>query len=117
MTIEINDYPLLTNILVALFTLLPLFIMLYYYKSMQPKYYGLFLWGGALIVWSALCFGELNNAVNLMNSSSPNNHTEETLKNNIISVLQVWLYIMPAITAAIGANLITQFLLSKKPNA
>lgn len=113
---EIENYPLAINLLVAFTCLSPLLLIIYLYKSLPPKYYGLLLWGVILILWASFNFGWLSEAIFKIETSTVNDDSEKSLKYIVLTNLQVWVYVVPAVTAAVGANLITEFLLRNKPS-
>ncbi len=113
---QLENYPLAINLLVAFTSLFPLIVMLYLYKAMPPKYYGLLMWGVILVVWSAFNLGWMSEAITLLNNSNVSASAEKSVKRTVLANLQIWVYLVPAVTAAIGANLITEYLTRNKPN-
>lgn len=112
---QVETYPLVMNIAVATISVLPILVMLYLYKSKPPKYYGLFLWGVLLICYSGFVFGWLSDAIYLLNEAAVWNENEKKVRNEIVSNLKVWVYLFPAVTAAVGVNLISAYLTKEKP--
>ncbi|MDD2582006.1 MAG: hypothetical protein PHR66_08440 [Desulfuromonadaceae bacterium] len=99
--------------------LLPLLIVIFLFKETSPKYYGYLFWGALLVVWAALVFGYLNDvktefAFKCKNIGKLPPLDQNTVKG-IITNLELWIYIFPSVVAAIGANLITDFIKIKKP--
>ena len=64
-----------------------------------------------------LFVGFLSEALTKVAGMNTNTIEDESIKGIITSNLQVWVFIIPGISEAIGANLISEFLLRKKPNS
>ncbi len=95
---------------------LPLVVVVILYKEGKPQYHGLWIFGGLMIMIAALLFvilSGLPSIIEQLNSEGKVSNTEfQSSKENIA----LWAYIGPAVIAAIGANLITEYILRDKPD-
>ncbi len=93
---------------------MPLFIMVVIYKETSPKYHGMWIFGSLLILLAGLLAGALNILDVFIQAKLAGGATELALEEAKRSV-KIWVYVGPAVIAAIGANLITAFILKDKP--
>ena len=91
--------------------LFPLFAMIYFYKAIQPKYHGNWVFGVIFIMVAGLLAGTLN----LLQSFIVKHAGNLDEVGSATFTLELWLYIVPASIAAIGVNLISQYLVTAKP--
>ena len=90
--------------------LFPLFILIFIYKLVSPRYHGLWIFGMTFIAISGLLAGSL---LLLKKFYAENIATFEGVDVANFG-LELWLYIVPAVIAAIGVNLITEYILKNK---
>lgn len=91
----------------------PLFVIIIIYKTISPKYHGMWMFGALLILLAGLLAGALNILDAFIQAQLAKGATELALEEAKASV-KIWVYIGPAVIAAIGANLITAFILKDK---
>ena len=109
-----QNFEFLINLFVAFASLIPLTCSMLLYKRTQPGYYGLFIWGILLIICAAFNFQWLSEVLDKSSSLRPRTDAEIDATINVVSTLKVWLYICPGVTAAVGSNLITEFMLRRR---
>ena len=107
----------LANLGIAVALLIPSLVWVAFYKRAAPRYYGVLLFAIGFILWAAIEAGALHESIELLKqrAEARGGANDVGAYQHAIIELGVWLYIVPAVTAAIGANLITHFLLSEKP--
>jgi len=85
----------------------------------KPKYYGHLLYGVIFVIYSILAFKALSSvATGIAERFATYQNPPQNIINdykNIKSNLDAWVYVIPSVIAAIGANLITQFITAVKP--
>lgn len=92
----------------------PLFLMIVLFKGIKPKYHGLWFFGFLIICIAGLLAGGLSILEGNLSKNLADGNTKQALKDAQHTVT-VWIYIGPAAIAAIGVNLITEFILRDKP--
>ena len=113
---ELETQIVLFNLTVGFLTLIPTFFVMWLFKEHPPKYYGYLLWGGFLIACAAFNFSWLTDVITQIEQSSTKSDQDTLVKHEVLENLRVWVYVFPAVSAAIGANLFTAFLTTKKPS-
>ncbi|SHE69062.1 hypothetical protein [Vibrio gazogenes] len=98
------------NLAVFASGLFPLFILISVLKIKQPKYHGYWVFGIICIMISGLLAGTLTLLGGLIKSYADELQGVEQATFTV----ELWLYIVPASIAAIGVNLISQYLVSEK---
>ena len=111
------DYPTVFNIIISVVFLAPLFMMVWAYKQHPPKYYGLLFWSCFIIIWSIIGLGFLSETLEKLISMTPLPAEHEQVNNEIISNLRLWVIVAPAISLAVAANLISEFLVRNRPDS
>lgn len=115
-----QDFPTVINIIIGMVVLIPSGFVFYFIKSLGPRYYRFLIFGVLLVVYSAFCFrilGDLQHGLFadnpwLLKDGPPElKKMAYTLSENF----KAWLYVFPAVIAAIGANLISHFLIMENP--
>ncbi|EHR1161782.1 hypothetical protein V8046_004843 [Vibrio parahaemolyticus] len=103
----------LVNLCVFASGLFPLFILIFLFKVVNPKYHGYWVFGIIFIMVAGLLTGSLNLLGGLIED-----HAESLKDSKQASfTVELWLYIVPASIAAIGVNLISQYLTTSRPSA
>ncbi|WP_203142917.1 hypothetical protein [Marinobacter mangrovi] len=92
---------------------LPLFFVVLLYKEAKPKYHGLWIFGILIIAIAGMLAGSLDILEHFISEKLAAGSEKEVLKEAQHTV-GVWIYIGPAVIAAIGANLVTEFILTDK---
>jgi len=105
---------LVLNIFVAFVSILPVIIVLWVYKSANPSHVKLLWLGVAFIVWGTLFFAQFSSGLSAMLASVANNSNEQELKETVVQSMRVWVFVFPAVTLAVGANLLTQYILTNE---
>ncbi|HHX8453061.1 TPA: hypothetical protein ACVO0J_004700 [Vibrio diabolicus] len=101
----------LVNLYVFASGLFPLFVLIFIFKVVNPKYHGYWVFGVVFIMVAGLLTGSLNLLGGLIEK-----HAESLTDSKQASfTVELWLYIVPASIAAIGVNLISQYLTTPKP--
>ncbi|WP_422139041.1 hypothetical protein [Endozoicomonas sp. ALC020] len=111
------DYPIIFNIVISLVFLAPLLMMIWAYKQHPPKYFGLLFWSIAIIFWSVAGLNLLSETLEKLISMTPLPAEHEEVNNKIISNLRLWVVVAPAISLAVAANLISEFLFRNRPDS
>jgi len=99
--------------------ILPAILLMYFYKNTKPKYYGIPMFGlllislGALVVAIGIDFSEIVKPFLNPDTPKPDYEYAKNLNLNI----QVWAYVFPGASIALGVNLITEFLLREAPSS
>ncbi len=116
---EASTAQVIINIGIVLFCVVPSLFALREFKKAKPKYYGLLFVGVGLILWAAF-------SLYFLQALKPDPRMVEAFGMDgkkfmdelrpISNTLSVWIYVFPAVNAAIGANLVTAFLLAEKTN-
>lgn len=88
----------------------PLFVIIIIYKAISPKYHGMWIFGVLLILLAGLLVGALNIIDALIQVQRTKGVSELALEASV----KIWVYVGPAVIAAIGVNLITAFILKDK---
>jgi len=113
------DPSLFINAILGVAFLFPAFAFLLFLKIVQPKYYLFLFWGIGLVGYSALCFRFLNDFQHGLFASNPwllkESPEIKRVAQAIESNFEAWIYVFPAVIAAIGANLISHFLIMGNP--
>ena len=94
---------------------MPLFVVVLIYKEAKPKYHGLWFFGILIIAIAGFLAGGLGVLESFISHKLAEGSEKEILKETQHTV-GIWIYIGPAVIAAIGANLITEFILRGKPS-
>jgi len=98
---------------------LPPIILIWMIDQNKPKYYGHLLYGIMFIIYSILAFKGLTSvSVGIAEKfATYQSHPQNIINDfkDIKSNLDAWVYVIPAVIAAIGANLVTQFITAPKP--
>lgn len=117
MLTQTHEAVVLFNIAYTLITLLISFFIFYFYKILQPKYYGLLFFAAFIAVISCFFLGFYNNALELFNHAVTSTPIEENIKTDMVQSLKVLVFIVPGIMAAVSANLVTEFMLKRNPSS
>lgn len=113
---DISLLPLVTNLFIGLFAVAPLFFILSSYKHAPLPHRKMLVYGIVLIAWGTLIFAWLSSGLTSMESTVANSIEEQSFKDKIVLSLRVWAFVFPAVTLSIGANLITQYILTSNEN-
>ncbi|WP_440056716.1 hypothetical protein ACSLBF_17700 (plasmid) [Pseudoalteromonas sp. T1lg65] len=100
------------NFVGLFFGVLPLVLFALMLKGAKPIYHRYWLFGVFFIIISAAFFALLDGLTKAVLSLK----FEDEVINDVKNTLAIWAYIGPAASLAIGANLITQFLVLAKPD-
>lgn len=91
-------------------------MLLLIFKSSEPKYHGLWIFGLILIGLGAISIGISTELLAKTEEWLSRQTTVELIaagKDSSIN-LKVWAYVLPGATIALGVNLLTEFLLRRK---
>jgi hypothetical protein len=104
----------LTNTFAFIIGILPLLLLVGVMKQIKPKGNLLWVYGIMFILISAFLLHYLNNDLPLTLDALFNAEAlaESELEKNK-KELEVWVYLGPAVIAAIGANFITEYLIKE----
>lgn len=72
------------------------------------------LLGIFLVIWATVVFAWLSGSLADFNASVATNDQEQHLKDSALYSLKIWVFVFPAVTLAIGANLLTNYILTGK---
>lgn len=109
------DLNFFVSLLVILLCISPTIGLVYVYKESAPRYHGIFLFGVIFILWAAFSLGILKALIvdpDKVEMFFGGRFSPQI--NKINANLDMWVYIFPAVNAAIGVNLISEFLLRNK---
>lgn len=98
------------NAVGLMFGVVPLVLAVWFLKELKPLYHRYWFFGVIFLIISAALFALLGSVTDMILTVRVNNQTKE-----VVTTLAIWAYVGPAVLLAIGANLITQFLVLKKP--
>jgi len=106
------------NLVLAAIFLLPLLFTVWMYKKVPPRYMGQLLYAAAFILLASIEAGSLNESITYLGEQMKAQKPAQLPSyKQAIAELGLWAGIVPVVAAAIGANLITQFLITPKPVA
>lgn len=105
----------LINFAGVFFGLVPLLIGIYTIKEFKPVYHRFWIFGFVFIGIAAALFTLLDNLTLIALSIIPESAEVEAELAEMKSSLAIWTYIGPAAIAALGVNLITEFITRDKP--
>ncbi len=74
------------------------------------------LYGVLSIALSAFYFAFLSDGLNRFESANVKPE-EATLKVDVVNAFGVWVFIVPAVYLGVGINLVSNFIISNRPNA
>jgi len=92
------------------------FALLGLIKGNDPWRHSTLLVGIALVVLASLSFGMFTDMNGLFDLLAQKKKIDEATYVQAKTVAGVWVFVLPAVIGAIGANLITAWFLSKKPS-
>ncbi|NOZ53620.1 MAG: hypothetical protein GXP08_10840 [Gammaproteobacteria bacterium] len=109
---DIEYWPLITNLFIGLFAVAPVIYVLWFFKTITPSHKKVLLYGIGLIAWGTIIFAWLSSGLSSMEATVASNPQEQELKDGVVTSLKIWVFIFPAVTLAIGANLLTHYILT-----
>lgn len=92
------------------------FVLLGFIKGNDPWRLSTLLVGMALVVLASLSFGMFADMNGLFDLLAQKNKIDEATHIQAKTVAGVWVFVLPAVIGAIGANLISAWFLAKKPS-
>jgi len=111
---KVEYLPLVLNLIIGIVAVSPVIYMLWSFRNSQPTQKDILLFGLGLISWATLIFIWLSYSLTSMEATTANNLQEQGIKDGAVFIFKVWVFIFPAVTLAIGANLLTHYILSIK---
>jgi len=96
---------------------MPLLMLIGFYKLFQPKYYGIPLFALFFILVGTGVLGMSSDFLDIVTPNIVDGNPDNTYLNDIKAKIEMWGFVFPAVTLAIGVNLFTEFLNREKPNA
>ena len=105
----------LVNVVGVIFGLIPLLIVIITAKEYKPVYHRFWIYGFVFIALAAALFAVLNSLTLVAMGIEVSTLDDKSTLNGIKNTLSVWTYIGPAAIAALGVNLITEFITKEKP--
>lgn len=109
---SIQNWPLILNLAIALFAVLPLIYVIWFYKKIKPSHTKVLIFGIALIGWSIIILAWLLSGLTGMEQTVVETSQEQKLKDEVLFSFKIWVFVFPAVTLAIGANLLTHYILT-----
>lgn len=91
------------------------FILLYMVKGNDPWRLSTLLVGMALVGLATLSFSMLTIMSEIFDLLAQKNKIDKTIHVQAKAIVGVWVFFLPAVIGAIGANLITAWVLAKNP--
>ncbi|WP_042875651.1 hypothetical protein [Cupriavidus necator] len=91
-------------------------LMLTMIKGSEPWRISVLIVGVLQILLASLAFGALTDAGALLEALNQFGKVDKPTYTAAKAATGVWLFIFPAVTAAIGTNLVTSWFLAKKPD-
>lgn len=92
------------------------FALLSFIKGNDPWRLSTLLVGIALVILASLSFGMFTDMNGLFDLLAEKNKIDNATHTQAKTIAGVWVFVLPAIIGAIGANLITAWFLAKKPS-
>ena len=92
------------------------FSLLGFIKGNDPWRLSTLLVGMALVVLASLSFGLFTDMSGIFDLLVQNNKIDKPAHVEAKRIAGVWVFVLPAVIGAIGANLITSWFLAKKPS-
>jgi uncharacterized membrane protein len=92
------------------------FALLGFIKGNDPWRLSTLLVGISLVALASLSFGMFTDMNGLFDLLAQENKIDEATHVQAKTVGGVWVFVLPAVIGAIGANLITAWFLAKKPS-
>lgn len=111
---DIEYWPLIINLTIGLFAVAPVIYALWFFKKITPSHKKALLFGVGLIAFAATIFAWLSSGLTSMEATVAGDSQEQQLKDGMISSLKIWVFVFPAVTLAIGANLLTHYILTNE---
>lgn len=105
----------LINVVGVIFGLIPLLLVIYTTKEFKPVYHRYWIYGFVFIGLAAALFAVLDSLARVATGIDVSTAADKTTLSGIKSTLAIWTYIGPAAIAALGVNLITEFVTKNKP--
>lgn len=99
-----------------MFGLIPLCLVIYTTKEFKPVYHRYWIYGFVFIGLAAALFAVLDSLALVATGMDVSTAEDTATLNGIKSTLAIWTYIGPAAIAALGVNLITEFVTKDKPS-
>jgi hypothetical protein len=98
-----------SNLAIAVYSIGPPLFVLLFYKRFPFGYWKQLIYGLLLIGWSMVTFSFFSGVLDALEGVEM---SSESLKESILSSVNLWVYAYPAIVLSVGANFIAQFFMS-----
>ena len=100
---------IVSNISVGVVTLLPVVLVLEVCRRSKASDIKYLICGVVLVMWAVLVFAVLSESMKNIDVAGDSKAIGEGMQFGLKKVVSIWMYALPAISLAIGVNLITVF--------
>ncbi|BFM09142.1 hypothetical protein [Halioxenophilus aromaticivorans] len=104
-------------IVLVMFSILPLIIFILESIKNPIKNKGLLAWGIGLLVFAGVYFAFLTDGEERFKAVKVNSESEESLRQKIVSLFGLWIYIVPATYLSLGCSLMASYSTREEENA
>lgn len=111
-----SGWETLFNIIYFGFALLFSLFILFGYRHLRPRFYGLLYWALVLILCASFLFQLYSGSLDVFLAMKGLKPDEEAVRLRLSEDLRILAFVVPGVMLGVAANLITQFLNTPNPS-